>query len=107
MSFTGRCGSTSLKDIPFKGMVINRKKTGELYWTQQTISAMRDEAGSMTHFVSVSQDITELRKQQEQDFQLQLAKASAATLLYRPASLYQDLILAHPRIRLTKLGGLF
>jgi len=56
-------------------MIINRKKTGELYWTQQTITAMRDEAGSMTHFVSVSQNITELRKQQEQDFQLQLAKA--------------------------------
>jgi len=59
----------------FKGMIINRKKTGELYWTQQTITAMRDEVGSLTHFVSVSQNITELRKQQEQEFQLKLAKA--------------------------------
>jgi len=58
----------------FKGMVINRKKTGELYWTQQTITSMRDEAGHLTHFVSVSQDITELRKKQEQEFQLQLAR---------------------------------
>jgi PAS domain S-box-containing protein len=58
----------------FKGMVINRKKTGELYWVQQTITSMRDEAGHLTHFVSVSQDITELRKKQEQEFQLQLAR---------------------------------
>jgi PAS domain S-box-containing protein len=59
---------------PFKGMVINRKKTGELYWAQQTITSMRDESGHLTHFVSVSQDITELRKKQEQEFQLQLAR---------------------------------
>jgi len=60
--------------LPFKGMVINRKKTGELYWAQQTITSMRDESGRLTHFVSVSQDITELRQKQEQEFQLQLAR---------------------------------
>jgi sigma-B regulation protein RsbU (phosphoserine phosphatase) len=60
--------------LPFKGMVINRKKTGELYWAQQTITSIRDKSGRLTHFVSVSQDITELRKKQEQEFQLQLAR---------------------------------
>src|ERR1700730_6830669 len=60
--------------LPFKGMVINRKKTGKLYWAQQTITSMRDKSGRLTHFVSVSQDITELRKKQEQEFQLQLAR---------------------------------
>src|SRR6202158_6160194 len=60
--------------LPFKGMVINRKKTGELYWAQQTITSMRNESGHLTHFVSVSQDITELRQKQEQEFQLQLAR---------------------------------
>jgi PAS domain S-box-containing protein len=60
--------------LPFKGMVINRKKTGELYWAQQTITSMRDKAGRLTHFVSVSQDITERRQKQEQEFQLQLAR---------------------------------
>src|SRR6202035_637182 len=60
--------------LSFKGMVINRKKTGELYWAQQTITSVRDESGHLTHFVSVSQDITELRKKQEQEFQLQLAR---------------------------------
>src|ERR1700726_4550317 len=60
--------------LPFKGMVINRKKTGELYWAQQTITSTRDKFGRLTHFVSVSQDITELRQKQEQEFQLQLAR---------------------------------
>lgn len=60
--------------LPFKGMVINRKKTGELYWAQQTITSLRDESGHLTHFVSVSQDITEIKKKQEQEFQLQLAR---------------------------------
>ncbi|MFY9662031.1 MAG: PAS domain S-box protein, partial [Terriglobales bacterium] len=61
--------------LPFKGMVINRKKTGELYWAQQTITSMRDKTGRLIHFVSVSQDITESRKKQEQEFQLHLARA--------------------------------
>jgi PAS domain S-box-containing protein len=60
--------------LPFKGMIINRKKSGELYWAQQTITSMRDESGHLTHFVSVSQDITQVRKKEEQEFQLQLAR---------------------------------
>ncbi|HEY6410206.1 MAG TPA: SpoIIE family protein phosphatase [Ktedonobacteraceae bacterium] len=60
--------------LAFEGMVINRKKNGELYWAQQTITPMQDESDHLTHFVSVSQDITDLRKKQEQEFQLQLAR---------------------------------
>jgi phosphoserine phosphatase RsbU/P len=61
------------RGFPFKGMVINRKKTGALYWAQQTITSIRDDSGHDAYFVSVSQDITEARKKQEQEFQLQLA----------------------------------
>jgi PAS domain S-box-containing protein len=50
----------------FQGTIINRKKTGELYWVEQTITPIRDETGDLTHFVAVLQDVTELRKQQEQ-----------------------------------------
>src|SRR6202521_103267 len=70
--------------LPFKGMVINRKKTGELYWAQQTITSMRDNSGRLTHFVSVSQDITDLRKKQEQEFQLQLARDVQQRLYVAP-----------------------
>ncbi len=71
--------------LPFKGMVINRKKTGELYWAQQTITSMRDSSGRLTHFVSVSQDITELRKKQAQEFQLQLARDVQQRFVCGPA----------------------
>jgi len=58
---------------PFRGIIVNRKKSGRLYWAQQTISSMKDEHGEITHFVSVLKDVTELRKQQEQEFHLQIA----------------------------------
>jgi PAS domain S-box-containing protein len=58
----------------FRGMIINRKKSGELYWAQQTITPIREGNGNLTHFVSVLQDITEVRKQEEQEFQLRLAR---------------------------------
>jgi len=58
----------------FQGTIVNRKKTGELYWVEQTITPIRDGAGDLTHFVSVLQDITELRRRQEQEVQLRLAR---------------------------------
>ena len=62
-----------LEGKPFRGIIINRKKTGQLYWAAQTISSMKDENGEITHFVSVMKDMTELRKQQEQEVYLQIA----------------------------------
>jgi PAS domain S-box-containing protein len=62
------------RESHFKGMVINRKRNGELYWAQQTITGMRSANGNLTNFVSVSQNITESRKTREQEFQLQLAR---------------------------------
>ncbi len=69
---------------PCDGMIINRKKSGELYWAQQAITPIRDAWGNLTHFVSVGQDITELRKKEEQEFQLQLAR-DVQRQFYAPA----------------------
>jgi PAS domain S-box-containing protein len=57
----------------FRGMTINRKKDGELYHTEQTITPMTDAQGRITHFVSVHKDMTERRKIQEQEIELDLA----------------------------------
>ncbi len=59
---------------PFRGTIINRKKTGELYWSEQTITPMKNNDGDITHFVSVLKDITELRKKHEQEFFIRLAR---------------------------------
>jgi len=58
----------------FKGTIINRKKSGELFWSAQTITPIKDQAGVTTHFVSVLKDLTALRKKQEQEFHMALAQ---------------------------------
>ncbi len=63
-----------LKGNAFRGTLINRKKTGERYWAEQTITPVREPHGAITHFVAVMKDITESRRQHEQEFQLQLAR---------------------------------
>ena len=59
---------------PFRATVVNRKKSGELYWVDQTISPIRNAAGVTTHFVSVLKDMTALRKLREHEFHMQLAR---------------------------------
>jgi len=63
-----------LEGQPFRGTLLNRKKTCELYWADQTITPIKDHAGNITHFVSVLKDVTQLRKNQEQEVQLRLAR---------------------------------
>lgn len=58
----------------FRGTFLNQKKNGELWWAEQTITPLKDETGHITNFVSVLKDITELRKKQEQDIQLEIAR---------------------------------
>ena len=43
----------------WRGEFHNRKKSGELFWEAASISPILDEAGRITHFVSVKEDITE------------------------------------------------
>jgi diguanylate cyclase (GGDEF)-like protein/PAS domain S-box-containing protein len=44
----------------------NRRKDGGLYWERATISAVRDAAGKVEHYLKIAEDIT-LRKQLEAD----------------------------------------
>ncbi len=65
--------ATLLNGNVFRAMVVNRKKNGELYHADQTITPMKDASGSVTHFVSVLKDMTEERKRQEHEFEMALA----------------------------------
>ncbi len=47
------------------GELHNTKKNGERYWCLETISPLKDENGEITHFVAVTEDISE-RKENEQ-----------------------------------------
>ena len=50
---------------PWRGMLCNRKKSGELYWEAASISPVRDDTGAITHYVGVKDDVTENKRQEQ------------------------------------------
>ncbi len=65
----------------------NRKKNGELYWEFASISPIRNEAGVITHFLAVKDDITE-RKQAEKLLQ-ESQKLYQSTIDGLPQNIYR------------------
>jgi PAS domain S-box-containing protein len=59
---------------PFRATISNRKKNGEVYQAEQTITPITDDEGNLTHFVAVMQDVTEALIRQEREVQLRLAR---------------------------------
>ncbi len=47
------------------GEIQNRKKNGDIYWEQETISPLMDEDGVIRHFVALKEDITARRTAEE------------------------------------------
>lgn len=80
-TFYNRLWNTILQGKPYRGIIINKKKNGELYWCEQTITPMKDGNGAITHFVSVIKDITLLKKKQELDMRLRIAHEIQQKLL--------------------------
>lgn len=66
---------TILSGNVFRATMANRKKSGEIFYAEQTITPMWGPTGAITHFVTVIKDVTEQKKLQEQQFQMSLARA--------------------------------
>jgi PAS domain S-box-containing protein len=67
---------TLLKGEVFRGTLINRKKAnGALYYSEQTITPIRDSAGTVSRFVSVAKDLTDVRESLERAGKLRLARS--------------------------------
>jgi len=47
---------------PWSGRLLNRRKNGDLYLAELSISPVLDSAGKTTHFVGMHRDITELHR---------------------------------------------
>lgn len=58
----------------YRGTIINKKKDGELYWSDQSITPLYDHNGNLTSYVSVLKDVTDMRKKQELELQLTIAR---------------------------------
>ncbi len=73
----------------WRGELHNKKKNGDLYWESAAISAIRNPAGEITHFLSVKEDITE-QKRLESEVEhrnQQLARSQALAAMGRMASM--------------------
>jgi sigma-B regulation protein RsbU (phosphoserine phosphatase) len=80
-SFYKKLWSKILSGSAYRGTLVNRKKGGELYWSEQTITPIKDKNGNITNFVTVMKDITELKEKHEQDARLKVAREIQQRLL--------------------------
>jgi PAS domain S-box-containing protein len=73
-AFYERLWAELMAGSSFQATMGNRRKTGEIYYVEETITPITDETGDAQHFVAVLQDIGEVLNRQEQDAQLRLAR---------------------------------
>jgi sigma-B regulation protein RsbU (phosphoserine phosphatase) len=83
---------------PFQCTIRNKKRTGELYWAQQTITPIRESGDEITHYVSVLKDITDLLDSKEKEAKLRLVRAVQQKFYQARASLtgFDIAAIAHP-----------
>jgi two-component system, cell cycle sensor histidine kinase and response regulator CckA len=53
---------TVLSGLAFHGIVTNRKKNGDTFTLEKTITPLRSPEGQITHFISTGRDITDQRR---------------------------------------------
>jgi len=61
---------TILAGETFRSQIVNRRKSGELYHAEQSITPVRTSDGTVTHFVSVVKDVTDRVKRQAQEIEM-------------------------------------
>jgi diguanylate cyclase (GGDEF)-like protein/PAS domain S-box-containing protein len=64
------------------GEMLNFRKNGETYWASVSISPVMDANGSITHFVAVSEDITDRKEAEEKIHRLNAGLERLATTDY-------------------------
>jgi diguanylate cyclase (GGDEF)-like protein/PAS domain S-box-containing protein len=48
-----------LRGEEFRGLLINRRKDGSLFYEDKTITPLKNKAGAVTHFISTGKDVSE------------------------------------------------
>jgi sigma-B regulation protein RsbU (phosphoserine phosphatase) len=96
--------STLLAGNVFRGTFVNRKKSGQLYSSGQTITPMRDDSGDITHFVSVGRDLTEREAIADRDGEMRLA-GLVQSRLYPPLLRHAGIDIAGSALPANATGG--
>lgn len=66
----------------WSGELVNRHRSGQLYYEQMTITPVKNRAGKISHYVAIKNDISE-RKQEQLRLQEQASRDSLTGLLNR------------------------
>lgn len=107
---------TLQKGNEWKGELLNKKKNGELFWELVSISPIKNDKGKTTHYVSIKEDITELKEAEKkieesrisQDIITRLLKISLEKLtLKEQLERSLDVIISHPRLSTMGKGCIF
>ena len=53
---------TIISGKEWRGEMLNKKKNGDLYWEDGSISPLLNESGQITHLIGIKEDVTEKRK---------------------------------------------
>lgn len=51
--------NTILSGQTYRNVLVNRARSGSIYYEEKTISPLRDNAGQITHFISTGRDVTD------------------------------------------------
>jgi PAS domain S-box-containing protein len=65
----------------WQGEFANKKKNGDIYWENATISPIRNNEGRITHFVAVKEDITDRKKAEQELLKSRETLADQARML--------------------------
>jgi phosphoserine phosphatase RsbU/P len=104
-SFYEKLWASILAGNIYRNTLVNRKKNGEIFFAEQTISPMLGPAGNITHFVTVIKDVTEQRKLHDQMLQMSLARAVQQQFYGMPPPQIQDLDIAGSAFPADATGG--
>jgi PAS domain S-box-containing protein len=89
---TGHTAPETYKDLwttiragkEWRGVFLNKKKNGELFWEAASVSPVRDPEGTVTHFVAVKEDFTRRKGTEdalaERTRQLEVLRAVSAEI---------------------------
>ncbi len=56
-----RLWNTITSGKEWRGILHNKKKNGEFYWSQESIAPVINDSGEITHYVAIQEDVTEAR----------------------------------------------
>lgn len=76
--FYEKMWQTISSGLEWKAEFHNKKKNGELYWENASITSIKNESGEITHYLAVKEDVTERKRFQSELIKtnLELVKAN-------------------------------